>query len=334
MMLNSNDYAQYREDYLLRHGVVARDVVSLAVFDDIARAADVSANLLLLGESGTGKDHVARLIHDTGVRKNGPFVQVNCSAIPEELFESELFGYAPGAFTDALPGGKVGLIEQAKGGTLYLDEIGDVALSVQTKLLSFLQTKQITPIASTVTKNIDVRVISSTNRNLQKMVEERRFRRDLYHRLCVLEITVPALRQRREDIAAFISFFTKALNERYGMKKTFDQSAVNYLTGLDWPGNVRELQYFCEKIYFQETDDVITVNHLAGRYSFPKSRALSPQKRRQTKTLREAVADFEAEYIRQAISKTANLNDAARLLDIDLATLNRKKRQYGIYKRK
>ena len=319
---------------LEEHGVVAADPVMRGLFQKAAYLAKMDATVLLSGESGVGKDWMAKFIHRAGPRRDAPFIHVNCSAVPQELFESELFGYESGTFTGGLTAGKQGLLEAAQGGTLFLDEIGEMNLSNQVKLLDFLQNKQVTRLGGGGRKNLDVRIISATNRDLKACVAAGTFREDLYYRICVVVLEIPPLRERPDDIAAF----SQAYLAQNFPGRALSAEAVSYLQGLEWPGNLRELHNFLEKVCILEESSLLTPELLAPYYqAAPRPEPPTPAQEAPSKngvpTLREAVAQFEKEYILQAIAQTSTLGEAARRLGIDLDTLNRKKRQHKIYKR-
>nr|WP_239587142.1 sigma-54 dependent transcriptional regulator [Bacillus ectoiniformans] len=232
------------------------------VFSIIERVKDIDSSVLIFGESGTGKELVARAIHRQGKRKNGPFISVNCAAIPEPLLESELFGYVKGAFTGAL-GNQAGKLTAADGGTLFLDEIGEMPLSLQAKMLRVLQEREITPLGSTETKKVDVRIISATNKQLQQMVEEGTFREDLYFRLNVLPIDLPLLRERTEDIPLLIQYFLKKYAEEMQRPlPTLSQEAYEKLIAYDYPGNIRQLGNTLEYAVAMAKNRIISVEDL------------------------------------------------------------------------
>lgn len=214
----------------------------------IYKAAAVDSTILLQGESGTGKDVVARSIHLLSDRQGKPFYRINCGAIPENLLESELFGYAKGAFTGAVPGGKQGLVEAAEQGTLFLDEIGDMPLSLQIKLLELVQDKLYKRVGDSVYRKADIRIIAATNQNLTKLVQENRFRRDLYYRLNVFPIQIAPLRERTGDVRLLLHHFTLILNSKTGKNVTFSEEAKRELEAYLWPGNVRELENMTERL--------------------------------------------------------------------------------------
>lgn len=226
--------------------IIGNSKVMQELYDLIVKVAETDVNVLITGETGTGKDLVARAIHLHSNRRNGPFITVNCAALPLTLLESELFGYEKGAFTGALQR-KLGRFELAQGGTLFLDEIGEMELPLQAKLLRVIQEKEFERIGGLKTIHSDVRIISATNRDLQKTIEEKKFREDLYYRLNVVEIRVPPLRERKDDIPALVSYFVKNINEKFGFDiERISPSAFQVLLEYDWPGNVRELKNVLE----------------------------------------------------------------------------------------
>jgi transcriptional regulator with PAS, ATPase and Fis domain len=292
------------------------------VFDLIRRVADSQTNVLITGESGTGKELAAKAIHFNSERRNGPFVPVNCAAIPETLLESELFGHVKGAFTDA-KGDKRGLFEEASGGTLFLDEISELPVMLQAKLLRAIQEKEIRRVGSTKAVAVDTRIIAATNLALAEEVRAKRFREDLYYRLNVIEIMMPPLRERREDIPLLVDAFLKKCAEA-GKKavKGIAESALALLLDYPWPGNVRELENVIER----------AVTLARGEKVMPED--LPPAihgSRGDKKVIDEAanrtlpLEDVEKEYILRILDKTGgNKYQAAQLLGIDRKTLYRK----------
>lgn len=220
-----------------------------SVMQTIEAIAPTDSNVVILGESGTGKDMMARLIHQKSARSEKAFISINCAAIPEQLLESELFGYEGGAFTGALSKGKIGLFEAASGGTIFLDEIGDMPLALQSKLLRALENREIRRVGGVKNIPIDVRIICATNVNLQTMVAEKQFREDLYYRLSVFLIQLPPLHERKEDIIPLAESFLKDLNEKYGTRKTLAPVSIETMLTHRWPGNIRELRNVMERIF-------------------------------------------------------------------------------------
>lgn len=227
------------------------------------KVAAANSTVLILGESGTGKSLIAHYIHENSSRKNGPFLTINCAAIPSDLMESELFGYTSGAFTNASRSGKKGLLESADGGTLFLDEIGDMPLSLQAKILHVIEEKKFFPIGGTKEKMVDIRIIAATNRDLSEMVTNKIFREDLYYRLSVVDITMIPLRERQEDISPLTYHFLYKFNRKYGMNKLISEDCLQWLTYYSWPGNVRQLENLIERL-------VITSEEVIGIDDLPK----------------------------------------------------------------
>jgi DNA-binding NtrC family response regulator len=310
-----------REDYSF-HQILGKSKPMRKVFDLIRRVADSQTNVLITGESGTGKELAAKAIHFNSDRRNGPFVPVNCAAIPETLLESELFGHVKGAFTDA-KGDKRGLFEEANGGTLFLDEISELPVMLQAKLLRAIQEKEIRRVGSTKAVAVDTRIIAATNLALAEEVRAKRFREDLYYRLNVIEIMMPPLRERREDIPLLVDAFLKKCAEA-GKKavKGIAESALALLLDYPWPGNVRELENVIER----------AVTLARGEKVMPED--LPPAihgSRGDKKVIDEAanrtlpLEDVEKEYILRILDKTGgNKYQAAQLLGIDRKTLYRK----------
>jgi len=224
--------------------------------------AGVDSNVLILGDTGTGKGLFARHIHKNSLRKDGPFITINCAAIPEELLESELFGYSHGAFTGASKSGKKGLIELADKGTLFFDEIGELSLRMQAKILYFVQERQYIPVGGTEMKTADVRILAATNRDLLEMIDKGEFREDLFYRLNVVEINIPPLKERPEDIRALTSYFLGKFNKKYNVCREISKECMDLLCQYSWPGNVRELENFIERLVVAVREYEIKPCHL------------------------------------------------------------------------
>lgn len=311
---------------------------SIAVRRVIAQAkvaAPTPATIMLRGESGTGKEILAHAIHNESMRRNQAFIKINCSTIPEELLESELFGYTEGAFTGALRGGKKGLFHEASGGTLFLDEIGDVSGKMQVKLLRVLQEKEIRPVGSAKSERVDVRIICATHKNLEEMVRNGEFREDLYYRLNVFPIYIPPLRERREDIAAIAFRVLKRCNEFYGRSvQDIDADAIELLAKCDWPGNVRELENILSRIMINLSTDKLTIDKqdVEAMLEYREKPVITgTRKRREDFNLLETVKDAERECITEALSVCENdKNRAAVLLGIPVRTLYYKCKKLGI----
>jgi DNA-binding NtrC family response regulator len=295
------------------------------VFTVMEKVIPNKSNILITGESGTGKGLVAQAIHEAGPRKDKPFISINCGAIPENLLESELFGHKKGAFTSAVED-KKGLITMANSGTLFLDEIGELPSALQVKLLHIIQTKELTPVGDTRVISVDVRIIAATNADLMQRVKEGRFREDLYYRLNVIEIRMPALRERRDDIPVLIKHYLNIFAQETGKSiKDIDYEAMQSLLAYDWPGNVRELRNTIERATVLADGDVVTIHDLPDKFRTLDVEGVS------TSSLRQALDTFERDYIRRSLQESkGNKEAAAGKLGIDLATLYRKLKKLRI----
>ncbi|MGG1397603.1 sigma 54-interacting transcriptional regulator [Bacillus salipaludis] len=307
-------------------------IVSLA-----QKVSAIDTPVLILGESGVGKDVLANYIHFINDRRDkGPFVKVNCGAIPENLLESELFGYEPGAFTGAARQGKAGLFEVADKGTLFLDEIGEMPLSLQVKLLGVLQDMKIQRVGGTKSIPIDVRIIVATNANLVEMIQAKKFREDLYFRINVLPIHVPPLRERPEDIFVLLMHFLQMFNEKHGTEKAFPPHVIDQLLAYPWPGNVRELRNVVERLVILSDDDLIHEALLPSTIYQHKPAKPSPVSQDMGATgdsrlsLKEMVNEYEKTLLASYLSTCRPMKRCAEKLQIDLATLVRKKKKFGL----
>ena len=279
----------------------------------IQKIAPYDTNILILGESGTGKEVTAKTIHKLSKRKEKPFVAINCASLPPDLLESELFGYEKGAFTGA-DTNKKGLIESANGGTLFLDEIGDMPYELQAKLLRFLEEMKIRPLGSTREINVDVRVIAATNKNLEKLINEGRFREDLYYRLSSIIIELPPLRERKEDIPRLAQHLLKQIIKKYGKEiNRIDPEFINYLMQHEFKGNIRELKNILEKAVLLADDDVLRANLLIEN----KQPMLNLEIGEEGIDLKQVLNDIEKELLMKALEKTkGNKTKAAELLGL------------------
>ncbi len=296
--------------------IVGRSAAMREIFSTVARVAPTRATVLLAGESGVGKDMIARAIHQHSPRRNHSFVKINCTAIPENLMESELFGYEKGAFTGASTS-KPGKFEQADHGTAFLDEIGDVPGNIQVKLLRILQERQFERLGSNVTREVDVRIVAATNVDLRAALEEGRFREDLYYRLNVVPINIPPLRDRREDIPFLAMFFVKKLSKDLGVSpKEISPSAIDRLLGHSWPGNVRELENTIERSLVLASGDKLEAADI--RLEAPRNSSLHNSD--QTTALLpegETLEHWEQMMIREALRRAnGNKSRAARMLGL------------------
>jgi len=295
----------------------------------VSQASPTNGRVLILGENGTGKELVARTIHQTSRRKNGPFVEVNCAAIPEELIESELFGHVRGAFTGAV-GDKPGRFEQATTGTIFLDEIADMSLKTQAKVLRVLQEQVMERVGGTQRIKVDVRVVAATNKDLPSEIRAGRFREDLYFRLNVIPIFVPALRDRQQDIPLLAEHFMAVLAAEDGRRpKRLAPEAAARLQQYAWPGNVRELRNVIERMFIMVSDDTITAQDLGflGRDGMPEA----PAEHGPLAPLSEARDQFEKDYIlRTLAANQGNMSRTAEVLGVERSNLYKKLRAFGI----
>ena len=292
----------------------------IEIYKTVSRVAPTDATVLIEGETGTGKELIARMIHQNSRRIQQPFVPVDCGAIAPSLLESELFGTLKGAYTGA-DRDRMGVFETAHGGTVFLDEIGDIDVGFQLKLLRFLQEREIRPLGSSRAKKVDVRVIAATNRDVQKMVDEGKFREDLWYRLNVVRLTVPPLCERPTDIPLLVHYFLQRYNERYKLDTRLAESGVKAMQEYSWPGNVRQLQHMVERL---------TILAPASRIDADAVRqAIEQMDSRESAS--ETLADTEAEQVRRVLAATnGNKSRAAKVLGIERKTLYRKLERMGL----
>lgn len=309
----------------------------VAIKEAIIRLAPLEIPVLITGETGVGKEVAAKVIHQMGKGKSWPFVKINCGTIPENLIESELFGYEPGAFTGASAEGKMGKIEMAEGGTLFLDEIGELPLLMQVKLLDFIQDGTFTRVGGTEERKVHTRIISATNRNLKEMCEQGEFRKDLYFRLNVVPFEIPPLRERNSDLDALIAYFVTECNSRYQIKKRLTHKAIELMHEYEWPGNVRELQHIIEQVHiFSDsktiTDaDVMKVAEINGQ-----GEEIGPERKRHAivnceglMPLKEAKHEVEKQLVLQAYEQYGSTYKAAKALQVDQSTVSKILKKYS-----
>lgn len=281
------------------------------------------ATVLILGESGTGKELVSELLVNNSPRKDMPYLQVNCGAIPENLIESELFGYEKGAFTGADNRGHKGLFEAANGGTVFLDEIGDLPLHMQVKLLRVLQQRKVTRVGGTEPIDINVRVIAATNKNLEQMVREGQFREDLYYRLNVVSVQIPPLRERKEDIVPLLNHFLTVVNQKYHTQKTIFSDTIDAFENYPWPGNVRELENVLENLVITTPGDEIRRENLPKKF-WSENGEPAAVGMREILPLKVTVERVELAAIQHAIDQCGSVRKAAAALGVDPSTIVRK----------
>lgn len=289
-----------------------------AVIDMLMRAAQTDTTILINGESGVGKSYLAKHVHYSSSRRQAPFVQINCAALPESLIESELFGYEPGAFTGADQKGKAGLLEVASAGTVFLDEIAELPMHLQTKLLGVVQDKEFFRIGGRQTVATDIRFITATNKNLEEMIQKNLFREDLYYRLNVVPVTLPPLRARREDIPDLIDYFCAKYNRRHSQDKVFSESLIRNLAELQWKGNIRELENFVERNIVITAEDVISHDNV----NLPGVDVHNYE----TPSLKEILEEREREILISAKAKYRTTRKIAEVLKISQPSVSRKLR--------
>lgn len=320
--------AEYvRKQVLASADLIVADPRMLALLEQVKRVASLDVTVLLLGETGVGKEKIAKYIYKNSARKHERFLTINCGAISPNLIESELFGYERGAFTGASREGKMGLFEVADKGTVFLDEIGELPLEMQVRLLRVLQEQTIQRVGGTRDISINVRVVAATNRNLEEMVREKTFREDLFYRLNVVPIRIPPLRERQADIPAFLQNFLAQFNQKYNTQKIFAQDAVRAMLAYEWPGNVRELKNVVERAV------ILSSGHMIRPEDLPFCPGWTPAlfcpEQGERVDLKALTEQFEARFINAAYEKYGGVRKAAASLSMDPATFLRKRRKYA-----
>lgn len=333
--LEGNVSRDYKLDDKIRFEDIHGESHVITETKKIARkASNTTASVLITGESGVGKEQFARAIHDMGIKKDGNFVSVNCAAIPSDLLESELFGYAEGAFTGARTSGKKGKFELAHGGTLFLDEIGDMPLEMQAKILRVLQERKVERVGSNTSVPVDFRLISATNKDLKALIKEGLFREDLYYRLFVIPLEIPPLRDRKQDLPIIVSETMGQLAETYGVgEKTIDQKVMQMIYKYDWPGNVRELINVLERLFVLADENHITLKEVpSSLFTFTDNEPINLEaKRMQKNEVLDLALKKEKDEIKLALKETmGNKTEAAKLLGISRATLYNKISRFSL----
>ncbi|MGD0619169.1 MAG: sigma-54 dependent transcriptional regulator [Bryobacteraceae bacterium] len=313
-VLTNEDDGDTDVDDLPVSEMIGSSAEMIEIYKTISRVAPTDATVLVEGETGTGKEMIARMVHNNSARSGQPFVPVDCASIAPGLLESELFGALRGAYTGA-DRDRMGLFETANNGTVFLDEIGDIELNFQLKLLRFLQEKEIRPLGSARGRKVDVRVVAATNRDLQHMVDEGQFREDLWFRLNVVRVLAPPLRERAGDVALLAHYFLRLYNDRYGQNARLTQSGLKVMEDYSWPGNVRQLQHMMERLTILAPQGRIDDEAVREAIELTDSRDITS----------ETLADTEADQIRKVLAVTGgNKSRAARILGIERKTLYRK----------
>jgi transcriptional regulator with GAF, ATPase, and Fis domain len=310
--------------------IIGQSVRMQEVYDLVRKSADADSSVMIYGDSGTGKELIARAIHYNSARREKPFIKVSCAALTETLLESELFGHEKGAFTGAIKM-KKGRFELADTGTIFLDEIGDISLNVQVKLLRVLQEREFERVGGEVTLNVNTRVIAATNRNLQQAIQEKKFREDLYYRLHIIPINLPALRDRREDIPLLIDFFVKRMEKELGRYPiTVTQEVHELLRRYDWPGNVRELENVIERAVVLSNTNNLTANDFSILDTGPRDFTL-PLEELQAIGLDQSLEKIEKAMIEKALQKSNGVrSEAARILGVKTSAFYYKLEKYNL----
>jgi len=305
--------------------IIGESQALTAIIDEVKKVADTKSSILLLGETGTGKELFARVLHHNSSRRDMPFVPINCSAIPENLLETELFGHVRGAFTGAVAT-KKGILEEAEGGTVFLDEIGDMSLALQAKLLRVIEDQVIRPVGSTKGTKVDIRFVTATNKDLKTAVREGGFREDLYYRINVISLQIPPLRKRREDIGALVNYYLIRYSQEMGKQtKKVSSDAMDVMMQYEWAGNVRELQNVIERAILVSDDNMIKPEHLPV--------GIKPQQSFEQRTLEQklSIEDYTKAFIVQ-YQKEFNEQELADMLGITRKSLWEKRKKWGIQK--
>ena len=323
------ELAIYKQDSLNRFQMVGQSPAIQEIYSLIEKVAPTESPVLILGESGSGKELIAQAIHSQSRRANKKMIKLNCAAIPDDLLESELFGHTKGAFTGAHLA-KKGRIQMADNSTLFLDEIGDMSLKSQAKVLRFLESGEIQRVGSSETSIVNVRVIAASNKNLAQMVKEEKFRQDLYYRLNVLTLIAPPLRDRTQDIPLLLDFFLSEISEKNGdLKPRLTPSAKKYLTKNNWHGNIRQLRNFVERLMIFKTADLINLQTVCSILEEKNNNSQSDNN--DVKSLSQARQDFERDHILSVLEENDwKVAKAAKILGVDRANLYRKMKVLGI----
>ncbi len=306
-------------------GVQTSNPTMRKIYGSIPEAAGSDANIMITGETGVGKNLVANLIHKQSSRSSKPFIEINCSAVPEELVEVELFGYAPGAFTGALSKGQRGKVEMANGGTLFLDEIGEISLQTQKKLLQLVQEKRMMPVGGINYQSVDFRLIAATNKDLRRSILDNKFREDLFYRINVLPIHIPPLRERKEDIPFLLHQFLESNNKIYDKGKKLSEKCMEMMMEYDWPGNIRELQNIVERLVIIGNNPIIDEQHFLNVFSEAQDKI---QENRLP--LKQRMEMFERSILKEMREGGLSTNQMARELKIGQSSVVRKLHKYGI----
>jgi len=313
-LVNIGDYGDYKGE------IIARSSQMVSIINFASKLTNVDSTVLITGESGVGKEVLARLIHSLSIRKNKPFIKINCASIPENLIETELFGYEGGSFTGSNPKGKKGIFEAADQGTIFLDEIGELPVNVQAKLLQVLQDKQFTKVGAIRPTLVDVRIIAATNKNIEEMITNKTFREDLYYRLNVISIYIPPLRERQSDIEPLTEYMVGKINAKYKLNKQFSKDLIDFFKTLPWRGNIRELENTIEKLMIFTEGNYITKEDYMFIFSNKHS----------SNTLIPNIFDCEKEKLKSIMATCKNIQELAKQMGISRSTAIRKLKKYNL----
>lgn len=327
MLKRELDYLRLRD----KRVIIANSKEMKEILNSVNTIASSDANIVILGESGTGKDMIAQIIHEQSWRSNESFISVNCAAMPENLLESELFGYEGGAFTGALSKGKIGLFEAASGGTLFLDEIGEMSPALQSKLLRVIENHEIRRVGGVENIPVDVRIICATNSNLEEMIQAKTFREDLYYRLAVFTLKLPRLSERPDDIIPIAELFLRELNEKYNTHKHFSDITIETMRNYSWPGNIRELRNVVERIFVVSRGDELVFTPVpTASYGQYFSEMPNPLMVNDGMTLREFTDSVESQYITKVLDECGGVvTEAAKRLGVHRSVIYRKLNKTG-----
>ncbi|OSS41238.1 Two component, sigma54 specific, transcriptional regulator, Fis family [Desulfurella amilsii] len=325
-ILTPQNEESYQYSLFNDYNIVAQSEKMLRVSSIAIKASNIDLPVLICGETGVGKELIAKLIHYAGIRKNKTFISLNCAAIPESLIESELFGYEPGSFTGSDKKGKKGIFELTDKGTVLLDEIGEMPLSSQAKLLRFLEQKEFIKLGGTRLTKVDVRVIAATNKDLKKLILEGRFRKDLYYRLSAITIYVPPLRERLDDIDILVNFFLNNLNEIYKTKKSILPDVIELIKTLSLDGNVRELKNIIERLYFYSINDIITLDDFYQNIGQNRINEIIISEN----SLKDELEAYEKSILEKYYKQYHSTRKLARFLKISQTSAFKKLKKYNI----
>ena len=315
----------------LPDGIVASSPAMMKILAQIDAIAQADATVLITGESGVGKEVIVNRIYTTSSRNHMPLIKINCSAIPPSLFESEMFGYEEGAFTGAKKRGKAGFFEMANGGTLFLDEIGELQIDMQVKLLRVIQEKELTRVGGTKSVHVDVRILAATNQDLWKLTQEGKFRQDLFYRLNVINLEIPPLRERRDDILPLANAFVDKYNAKYHKRKIITLALGKLLRCLEWPGNIRELENLMENLVLMAQEDKLKPCHLPLRYHSYEYEQETGVTVRGILPLKDAMEQTERQLLKNAQERFSNMRDMAAALGVNQSTISRKLQRLNQY---